>query len=112
MFNRRCTRTAENSLGRGQFEKETEGNALAALRFQVASAAMKLGTWWTVGNPRSLLLWALPCLAPLVRRPGVDTAFLVYCRFNSPYRKQTHFVGTLPGLSSVSCKCSRDRFHI
>ncbi len=77
MFNRRCTQTAENPSGLGKFNKEQACNALVALSCRVASAAMKVGTWWTVENPRSSLLLASPCMQPLLQRPGVGNAFLV-----------------------------------
>jgi hypothetical protein len=48
----------------------------------------------------------------MLQRPGVGNAFSVYRQLNSPYRKQRSFVGTLLGLSSVSCKCSQDHSHI
>ncbi len=78
IFKRRCTRMAKNPFGFGQSEKEQDGNALAAFSCRVASEAMKVGTWWTVENPRSSLLWALPCVQPFLHRPGVGDAFLVY----------------------------------
>ncbi len=95
MFSRRRMRTAENPFGLGQFAEEQEGNALAAFSRRVASAAMKVGTWWTVEYPRSSSLRALLCVQGALQRPGVGDALLVYCRFNLQHRRQTRFVGTL-----------------
>ena len=111
MFCKRCTRTTGLPEGLGTFDREIEGNLLLDVTCRLARAAMAAGTYWTLENPRASLLWAMPSVVRLLKQPLVDSAFVVYCRFGAKYLKRTRFIGTLPRLAALSCKCLGGHQH-
>jgi hypothetical protein len=112
LFHKLCTRSSTRPAGDCLFDREVIGNRLLAITVQIITACMKHGVWWTVENPRRSLVWAMPGFVEVLREPGVVHAFMVYCRFGCQFQKQSRFSGTVPGLASLSCKCSRDHTHV
>ena len=60
MFAKECSRTMADPAGSGQSAREVLGNLLLDISCRIVRLAMKVGTWWTLENPRSSLLWLMP----------------------------------------------------
>ena len=60
MFCLKCTRTVSRPEGDGSFDREIEGNLLLNVSCRIAEAATANGTYWTMENPRTSLLWVMP----------------------------------------------------
>ena len=112
MFHHLCSRTTQCPEGDGTFDREVEGNRFVSLSCRFIEAAMQNGVWWSLENPRASLMWAVPWLATILKKPSVQSAFLVYCRFGSQFMKRTRIAGTVPQLQSLSCKCSGGHTHL
>ena len=94
MFAKNCSRSSANPAGSGVPVREAEGNLLLDDSCRIIRLAMKLGTWWSLENPRASLLWVMSSIKQLLNRRNVSSAFLVYCEFKSPYQKRTRFAGS------------------
>ena len=72
MFHHLCSRTTECPEGDGTFDREVEGNRFVSLSCRFIEAAMQNGVWWTLENPRASLMWAVPRLATILKKPSVQ----------------------------------------
>jgi hypothetical protein len=106
---RTTSRSKLHPWGNASFPGESEGNILITNMLKI---------FWTLENPDSSRLWDLPPIKRLFKKRNVEIAILDMCQFGLKdpvsqdfYKKRTKFVGTLPGLATMSRTCNGEHKH-
>jgi hypothetical protein len=115
---RTTSRTRSRPWGSNRFPGERLGNRLIRNCLRIIRACLQAGVFWILENPQSSRVFDLPPVARLLRQNCVESAIIDQCMYGQAdpapgvlFRKRTRFIGNLPGLAQLSCKCSGDHPH-
>ena len=91
--------------------KVHSGNLLLNLVVTLADVSRKLQIPFMLENPNTSYTWKMPRMSSLMQKPGVAQITVSYCRWGTPWRKDTKFVmylldpATLEGFRCTGRKC-------
>ena len=117
------TRTSLNPRGDQTLEREKLGNELLRRTVMLIKVLIKYGNFWTLENPTSSLMFWMPSVKRLSLSKQRRRARLHQCMYllqlpgsgpNVFCKKDTTFLGNVPGLEqlSVSCDGSHEHEHV
>lgn len=71
------------------------------------------GLVWWVENPAGSFLWLQPEWVQLIGDFGLSFCKTDYCRWGTPYRKRTRFLGNAPDMEQqLFCNCTRPHIRL
>ena len=89
-------------------KKVAEGNAMSQWLASLVLLAIEFMLIWWVENPSGSYLWHQPEWLEIQQRLGVGFFSTDYCRWGTPYRKRTRFLGNLVCCpDALHCLCTR-----
>jgi len=93
-------------------EKVLLGNKFMELTARLARHCSAPGVAWSIENPASSFLWAIPPMVDLQQSLGVKLFWLDMCRFGSKHKKPTAVLSTID-LAAMALQCDKDvRPHV
>ena len=88
--------------------KVAVGNAMAAWIATLVQLAISLQLPFWVENPAGSFLWLQPAWVRLIEEFSLQAFLTDYCRWGTPWRKRTKFVGVFQGAGlKLLCQCKR-----
>jgi hypothetical protein len=110
---RTSTRTRKRPQGDGSRPDEVLGNLLLKHSLQIIAACDRSGTCWTIENPKSSLLFAMPAMQTVMRtchRVNFDQCMFGLCDpVSGMYRKPTTVLSNF--LMPFTILCDKQHIH-
>ena len=116
------TRVPSRPEGSGALRSEVRANELGRRTVELCKALHAAGSFFTIENPSSSLLWRLACFKELLCLQGLQMVQVDLCKYGLTMpdsngarklvQKATVFCGTVPGLEALEARCSRDHEHV
>ena len=110
-------RDRHNLWGRPKLSQQDQvrvelGNQFMELTTKLLVLCCQFGVHWSLENPASSFLWAMPPVRALAARAGVSRFILDMCRFQSKHKKPTALLSDCD-LSALALACDQDvRPHV
>ena len=110
-------RDRHNLWGRPKLSQQDQakveiGNQFMDLTTELLVLCCQFGVHWSLENPASSFLWAMPPVRALAARAGVNRFILDMCRFQSKHKKPTALLSDCD-LSSLALTCDKEvRPHV
>jgi hypothetical protein len=105
-------------VGHENFSGEAAGTKFVRNAVKIIDVCNWWGVQWTIEKPHSSRLWDLPPIRKLESKKNTEVAIIDQCEFNLKdpvsqllYRKRTRIIGSVPGLSGLSVRCSGQHSH-
>ena len=116
------TRTKNNPLGKGNLNREIQGNEILHRTLYLCHLLAEHGSFFTLENPLTSFAWKIPGMQKLIHDHSCTTVILDQCMYHLRVpdnsgklrlaKKSTIFLGTLPGLEKLARRCSGCHRHI
>ena len=101
------------NLSTNMERKVAVGNAMSRWVAAVVRRAHLAKMIWWVENPLGSYLWLQPEWVALISEFNVQSTRTDYCRWGTPYRKRTRFVGNAPDMDQkLFCQCTRPHIRL
>ena len=89
------------------------GNRMSRWLAETVRLAHRLGLIWWVENPAGSFLWLQQEWLDMVNDLDLKFTKTDYCRWGTPYRKRTKFLGNAPDMDQqLYCCCSRPHIRL
>ena len=116
------TRTKNNPLGKGNLNREIQGNEILHRTLYLCHLLAEHGSFFTLENPLTSFAWKIPGMQKLIHDHSCTTVILDQCMYHLRVpdnsgklrlaKKSTIFLGSLPGLEKLARRCSGCHRHI